>query len=147
MRCCPVERARSPNRSTSYELPNTCTASLTEDVPGPAAFAEYIRGFRYLTYFAMTCIAENTHPTLTRCWRDLERRFMRDPAFDDGVFVQSWVLFDFPFGSAGATALDHFDAFLEGKEARPRFQPFIEAARSSRLGLHQDVKMKLAGPY
>ena len=58
---------------------------------------------------------------------------MRDPAFEDGVFVQSWILMDFPFGPKGETALDYFDAFLSGIDEAPKFQPFIDAARKSRL--------------
>lgn len=45
-------------------------------------------------FFGLACVAEDKYPPLTRCWKDLERRFMRDPSFDDGVFVQSWVLMD-----------------------------------------------------
>lgn len=112
---------------------------LTENVPGPAQFAQYIRAFRYLMFFGIACVAEDKYPPLTRCWKDLERRFMRDPAFDDGVFVQSWVLIDFPFGPSGETALDYFDEFLKGTDAGSPFLGFIDDARKSRLGLHQDV--------
>jgi hypothetical protein len=70
---------------------------------------------------------------------ELEELFMRDPAFEDGVFVQSCVLMDFPFGPNGETALDYFEQFLDGMDDAPEFQPFIRAARGSRLGLHQDV--------
>lgn len=114
-------------------------AFLTESVPGPAEFAQYIRAFRYLVFFGIACVAEDKYPPLTRCWKDLERRFMRDPAFDDGVFVQGWLLIDFPFGPAGQTALDYFEEFSKQTDAGSQFQPFIEAARTSRLGLHQDV--------
>ena len=46
---------------------------------------------------------------------------------------------DFPFGPKGETALDYFEEFLKGIDEAPKFQPFIDAARKSRLGLHQDV--------
>jgi hypothetical protein len=114
-------------------------AFLTEDMPGPAQVAHHLRAFRYLLFFGITCVAEDKYPPLTRCWKDLERRFMGDPMFDDGVFVQSWILMDFPFGPTGQTALDYFEDFLTGTEARPQLQSFIDAARKSRLGLHQDV--------
>lgn len=121
---------------------------MTENVPGPAEFAEYIRAFRYLMFFGLACVAEDKYPPLTRCWKDLERRFMRDPAFDDGVFVQSWVLIDFPFGPTGQTALDYFEEFLKGTDACPQFKPFIDEARKSRLGLHQDVmRTKKVGKF
>jgi hypothetical protein len=123
-------------------------AFLTESLPGPAEFAEYLRAFRYLTFFGIACVAEDKYPALTRCWKDLERRFMRDPAFDDGAFVQGWALIDFPFGPAGQTALDYFEEFVSGTDAGSRFRTFIEAARKSRLGLHQDVmRTKKVGKF
>jgi hypothetical protein len=102
-------------------------------------FGECLRASRFLLFFGIACVAEDKYPPLTRCWRELEKLFMRDPAFEDGVFVQSWVLMDFPFGPKGETALDYFEQFLDGIDDAPKFQPFIEAARASRLGLHQDV--------
>jgi hypothetical protein len=110
-------------------------AFLTEGVRGP----EGLRSFRFLLFFGIARIAENKHPPLTRCWKDLEQLFMRDPAFEDGVFIQSWILIDFPFGPKGETALDYFEQFLDGIDDAPKFQPFIEAARKSRLGLQEDV--------
>ena len=114
-------------------------AFLTEEVKDPEGFGECLRSFRFLLFFGIACIAENKHPPLTRCWKDLEQLFMRDPAFEDGVLIQSWVLMDFPFGPKGETALDYFEEFLKGIDEAPKFQPFVDAARKSRLGLHQDV--------
>jgi len=114
-------------------------AFLSEQLPGPPAIVEYIRAFRYLLFFGIACIAEDKYPPLNRCWKELEKLFMSDPAFDDGVFVQSWILIDFPFGPERQTALDYFEAFLKGTETAAQFQPFINNARASRFGLHQDV--------
>jgi len=112
---------------------------LTEDVPAPEGIANYIRAFRYLLFFGVACVAEDKYPSLTRCWKDLEKRFMRDPALNDGIFVESWILMDFPFGPSRQTVLDYFEDFLKGTDAGPAVQPFIDAAQRSRLGLHQDV--------
>jgi hypothetical protein len=114
-------------------------AFLTEEVNGPEGFGECLRSFRFLLFFGIACVAEDKYPPLTRCWKDLEQLFMHDPAFEDGVFIQSWILTDFPFGPKGETALDYFEQFLDGIDDAPKFQPFIDAARRSRLGLHQDV--------
>jgi hypothetical protein len=114
-------------------------AFLTEEVRGPESFGECLRSFRFFLFFGISCVAQNEHPPLTRCWKELEQLFMQDPTFDDGVFVQSWVLMDFPFGPKGETALDYFEQFLDGIDGAPAFLPFVEAARTSRLGLHQDV--------
>ena len=112
---------------------------LTEEIPGPEGIGDCIRGFRYLLFFGIACIAEDKYPPLTRCWKDLAKLFMGDPAFDDDLFVQSWILLDFPFGPGRQTALDYFEEFLKGTDAGPQLQRFIDEARRSRLGLHQDV--------
>jgi len=112
---------------------------LTEPIAGPAGMAYYIRGFRYLLFFGIACIAEDKYPPLTRCWKDLEQLFMGDPAFDDGLFVESWILMDFPFGPKRQTALDHFQEFLKATDMGTHLQRFVDEARRSRLGLHQDV--------
>jgi hypothetical protein len=112
---------------------------LTERIDAPDSIAECIRAFRFLLFFGVVCVAEDKYPSLTRCWKDLDRLFMADPIFDDGVFVQSWILMDFPFGPKGETALDYFEEFLHGTDDAPKLRPFIDAARASRLGLHQDI--------
>jgi hypothetical protein len=112
---------------------------LTEPIAGPDGIAYYIRGFRYLLFFGIACIAEDKYPPLTRCWKDLERLFMSDPAFEDGVFIESWILMDFPFGPKRQTALDYFQEFLKTTDIGPNLQRFVDEARRSRLGLHQDV--------
>lgn len=114
-------------------------AFLTEKVEGPEGFGECLRSFRFLLFFGIACVAENKHPPLTRCWKELEQLFMHDPAFEDGVFIQSWILIDFPFGPKGETALDYFEEFLKGIDEAPKFRRFVDAARKSRLGLHQDM--------
>lgn len=133
--------ALDPSKFSLDELRNAKAvhAFLNESLDAPASIAECIRAFRFLLFFGIACIAEDKYPPLTRCWKELERLFMNDPAFDDGVFVQSWILMDFPFGPKGETALDHFDDLLKGTDVGPQFQRFIAAARESRLGLHQDI--------
>jgi len=132
---------KSPSAFSLDELRSAkqAHAFLTEQIEGPQGIVEYIRGFRFLLFFGIACVVEDKYPPLTRCWKELEQLFMSDPAFDDGVFVQSWILMDFPFGSEGQTALDYFEDFLEETSVRPQLQRFIDEARKSRLGLHQDV--------
>jgi len=71
---------------------------LTAPIEGPAGIAYHIRGFRYLLFFSVASIADDRYPPLSRCWRDLERLFMHAAPFDDDLFVQAWILLDFPFG-------------------------------------------------
>ena len=130
-----------PSRFTLDQLRNVKAAHafLTEKIDGPPGFAEYLRAYRFLLFFGIVCVVENKYPAFTRCWKDLEKLFMGDPAFEDGVFVQSWALMDFPFGPERQTAVDYFEDFLEETEAGPGFQRFIDEARRSRLGLYQDA--------
>ncbi len=114
-------------------------AFLTETIEGPPGFGEYMRAYRFLLFFGIACVAEDKYPALTRCWKDLERLFMSDPAFGDGVFVQSWALMDFPFGPERQTVLDYFEEFVKGTETGPLFQRFVDEARKSRLGFYQDT--------
>jgi hypothetical protein len=90
-------------------------------------------------FFGLACIHEDKYPALTACWKDLDARFMRDPCFDDELFVQSWILIDYPFGAEGQTALDYFQAFVGDGDTSSLFERFIRDARRSRPGLHQDV--------
>ncbi len=117
----------------------TALAFLTEQFPGPPGIANYVRGFRFLLFFGVACVAENRYPELTRCWHELDKLFMSDPRFDDSSFVQSWILKDFPFGPEGQTVLDYFEAFCAKTDLGPQLKPFIDQARKSRLGLYQDM--------
>ncbi|MFI5299556.1 MAG: hypothetical protein ACHREM_15810 [Polyangiales bacterium] len=111
----------------------------TEPIEGPEGIAYVLGAFRSLLLFGMACVGDDTYPPLTRCWRDLNRLFKDDPAFRGDVFIQSWILMDFPFGPNGETALDYFEVFLKETDAGTIGEPFIDAARKSRLGLHQNV--------
>jgi hypothetical protein len=130
-----------PSRFTLDELRavKAAHAFFTDEIDGPPVFRNYLRAYRFLLFFGIACVVEDKYPALTRCWKDLEKRFMADPAFEDGIFVQSWILMDFPFGPEGETALDYFEDFLETSEVPPDFQQFINGARQSRLGLYQDT--------
>ncbi|MFI5296703.1 MAG: hypothetical protein ACHREM_01285 [Polyangiales bacterium] len=136
-----LPKGMSPAAFTLDELRTAkqAHAFLTEPIGGPEGIAYLVGAFRYLLFFGIACIVDDKYPPLTRCWRDLDGLFKGDPAFDDGVFIQSWILMDFPFGPNGETALDHFEVFLNGTDVGPHYERFIDAARKSRLGLHQDV--------
>ncbi len=101
-----LPRGLPPSKFTLDELRTAkqAHAYLTERVQGPEGIAEYISTFRFLLLFGIACVAEDKYPPLTRCWKDLEKLFMSEAIFDDGVFVQSWILMDFPFGPEGQTA-------------------------------------------
>ncbi len=114
-------------------------AFLTEKTPGPDGVVYFVRAYRYLLLFGVACVAEDKFPPLTRCWKDLHDLFAGDASFGDGVLVESWILMDFPFGPEGQTVLDYFEQFLADVEGGIELQRFIDEARRSRLGLHQDV--------
>lgn len=110
-------------------------ALLTEKTDGPPVIGYAIRSFRFLQMFGAACMVEKKYPALNRCNQELERLFSKDPAFADGLLVQSWMLINFPCDSQGLTVLDHFEQFLSGNGHLEEFRVFIDAARVSRLGL------------
>lgn len=112
---------------------------LTEKIPGPPVVGYTTRSFRFLKMYAIACIVENKHPALTRCWKELERLFMRDPALRDEFFVSSWILLNFPCGPDQQTLLDHFERFIREGNHQEQFAQFIQAVRPTRLGLYQEV--------
>jgi len=112
---------------------------FTEHIPGPEGWAYFIRCFRFLTAYAIATIVENRFPSLTKCWNELDKFFMHEEVFDDEVFVQSWIFFDFPFGENGQTVLDYFEDFIMQGDVGGSFQYFIEQMRKTRLGLYQEI--------
>jgi hypothetical protein len=114
-------------------------ALLTETFPGPPVIGYAIRSFRFCKMFVIATVVENTVLALTRCWKDLERLFMRDAAFREGYFVPSWILFDFPCDTDRRTPLDHFETFLDSCGKREPCAAFLAALRETRLGLYQEV--------
>lgn len=97
------------------------------------------RAFRFLYFFALILIDEGRFPSLNRCWDDLRTRYSKLPIFDDAVFIESWIFMDFPITPDGRTVLEEFADFCASNpDAMTEFSPFIEAGRSSRLGLYQE---------
>lgn len=112
---------------------------LTGHIPGPEGWAYFMRCFRFLMAYAIATIEENRFPPLTKCWNELDKFFMHEEVFDDEVFVQSWIFFDFPFGEKGQTVLDYFEDFIKQGEGVENFQYFIEQMEKSRLGVYQEI--------
>jgi hypothetical protein len=131
-----------PGKLTFNELQNFKAAHklfMGDDLEGPIAWQSYVRSFRFLSFFAMASIAENKFPPLTRCWNDLENNFMSDEIFDDELFIQSWIYFDFPLNAKGETLLDQFQIFIKEAGRSDEFQGFISEMKKSRLGLYQET--------
>lgn len=112
---------------------------LSAPVSGPPALAYAVQSFRFLQMFGITSVVQNNPPALSRCWKDLEGRFMQDPAFSAEVFIPSWILLDFPCGPDGRTAVDYFETWLGSHSQLQPFKKFIDAVRPTRLGLYQEV--------
>jgi len=130
-----------PNKLSFDELRyfKDVDAFLSEPVYGPEGLVYFLRCFKLLTVFAMTCVAENRYPPLTRCWEDLEKFFIDKHAFQDVVFVQAWIFFDFPFGNDGETLLDFYEEYLKNEIKKDHFQCFVDQMRKSRMGLYQEI--------
>lgn len=111
-----------------------------KDMTAPVTVTSAYRAFRILYFFACALIHEKRYPSLNRCWDDLRARFAHSPVFDDGVFLESWIFIDFPLDLSGRTVLDEFAAFCASTpEAMAACGAFIESAKRSRLGLHQEI--------
>lgn len=106
----------------------------------PPSVRETYRAFRFLHLFGLVLVDEGRFPALGRCWEDLHDRFSHFPIFEDEMFIEAWVFIDFPIDDSDRTVLDELEVFVaQQPEARAALGPFIEAARASRLGLHQEV--------
>ncbi len=111
-----------------------------KDMTAPATVTAAYRAFRFLYFYGAILLHERRYASLNRCWDDLRARFSRFPAFEDGVFLESWIFIDFPLDLTGRTVLDEFAAFCSSiPEAQAELGSFIENARRSRLGLHQEI--------
>ncbi len=112
---------------------------LNEPIRGPKEWEYLIRCFRFLSTFAFFTIYEKQFPPLSNCWEELERLFIHEEIFDDGIFVQSWIFCDFPFGTEKKAVIDYFEEFVAKTEVINHFQYFIDCMKTSRLGLYQEI--------
>lgn len=110
-----------------------------EDLKGPTGWQEYMKNFRWLQFFAIASIEENKYPVLTKCWNDLNHKFMNDPIFDDGVFIESWIYFNLPLDDLGETLLDKYEIFLKESGQLETFNSFLKEMKKSRLGLYEET--------
>jgi hypothetical protein len=130
----------SPDKLTLNELRSfkDFHKLMTSDISGPEGFQYYMQCFLFLHFFAIACIVENRFPPLSKCWKELESLFMKDPIFEDGLFFQSWIFFNLPINN-GNTLLDEFENFQKEINKHLFFEQFILAMKGSRLGLYQEV--------
>ena len=130
-----------PNKLSLDELRyfKEVDAFLSESVSGPEGLVYFLRCFKLLTIFAVTCVAKNHYPPLTRCWNELEKFFIDKTAFQDVVFVQAWIFFDFPFGKDGETLLDFYEEYLKKEIKNDKFQYFVDQMRKTRMGLYREL--------
>ena len=112
---------------------------LTESIDGPEGWSYCTKGFRFLTAFSMVCLFENRYPPFTKCWNELNKYFMNEEIFDDGIFVPAWIFINFPFGKNGESIIYYFSIFLETEVQNHDFDYFVEIMRGSRFGLYQEI--------
>ncbi len=112
----------------------------TDDMKeAPPSVRYFYQCFRFLYFFVLILIDEKRFPALNKCWDDLRARYSHMEIFEDGVFLESWIFFDFPITEDGRTVLDEYEASMKDSETLAKSQPFIQATRTSRLGLYQEV--------
>jgi hypothetical protein len=137
MRSLPVKA----DKLTMDELRNFKAADkyFTADIVGPPGFQYLMRCYRYFSFFCYCLYEEKRCDAFNRCWDDLERTFLEDEVYEDGVFIQSWLYFDFPLDTSGRTALDCFLHFVDNHQLEADFTLFIKQMKQSRLGLHEEI--------
>lgn len=130
-----------PSKLTLEELRNFKQADdfLTEPIKGPEGWRYFYGCFKFFLAYSSALYADKRFPAFNRCWDDVRKRFGGDDAFEDGIFVESWVFFDFPFGHQRQTVLDFFSDYINDVTPSHNFQHFIDQMRQSRLGLYQEV--------
>ncbi len=129
------------NKLTLDELRNFKEVDnyLTGAISGSKSRQYFIRCYRYLTAFAIACVAENRYPPLTKCWNDLDKLFMREKIFEDGLFVQAWIFINFECGNDSETLIELFDEFISNDETEHNFSCFFSQMKNTRFGIYEEI--------
>jgi hypothetical protein len=98
-----------------------------------------MQSFTKVEALGVALIMSDAFPAARRAHDDVMKRFNKDRAFDDGVTLMSWLLFNFPASAGGVPlapeVLNQAPPTLAGD-----IGPFIEEALGSRLGLYEVIK-------
>ena len=112
---------------------------LTEPIEGPETFQYLYVSFKFLMAYSAALYAEKKYLAFNHCFDEMQRVFLKNMTLGEGMLPISWMLCDFPITREGPTVVDTMEEFLDESMPEHGFQPFIEAMRTSRNGLHQEV--------
>ncbi len=112
---------------------------LTEKIEGPETFQYLYVCFKFLMAYSGALYAEKKYPAFNHCFDDMQRLFLKNMTLGEGMLPISWMLCDFPIAREGPTVVDTMERFLDEEMPGHGFRPFIEAMRTSRMGLYQEV--------
>jgi len=90
-----------------------------------------MQSFHKCEVLALAYAAQSDGASLKRCFDFITEKFSKDPAFEDGVTLNSWVFFDFTTQESGKPVAS------ELMKAIPDLTDFISPMLESRLGLYE----------
>ena len=132
---CPIDLPLDVLRQFQ-EFEKNLTSSLNsyDDRPEPVAYG--MRSFTTVQMLGIALILSDDYPAARRCHDDIMAMFGKDSAFDDGVSLLAWILFNFPAKKSSQDTIAT-EILKRSPELSDELSPFIDAVTDSRLGLYE----------
>jgi hypothetical protein len=84
---------------------------------------------------ALALSDEDEFPAVRRCYEDLMEIFKNDKAFNDGITLMTWIMFNFP-ATVGNAPIS-LEILKRSPELADELSPFITEMTRSRFGLYE----------
>jgi hypothetical protein len=94
-----------------------------------------MQSFTKVEMLAIALFMSDEFPAVRRCHDELMEIFQKDPAFDDGISLMTWLLFNFP-ATLGGEPLGKI-ILARNPWLVEDVGPFVDEALRSRLGLYE----------
>lgn len=114
-----------------FEKSFMATLESYEDNGGDSLATWAMQSFHKCEVLALAHAAQPEGTSLKRCFDFISEKFSKDPAFEDGVTLNSWVFFDFITQESGKPIAS------EALKTAPELSEFIAPMLESRLGLFE----------
>ncbi len=120
------------------EFEKILAASLDSYEGKPQEITYAMQSYTKLEMMAIALMMSEEFSAVRRCHDDIMKRYKKDGAFDDGVSLMSWVMFNFPATSEGRP-IAH-EVLARDPELAADIGHFVNEGINSRLGLYEIVK-------
>jgi hypothetical protein len=104
----------------------------------PAAPAYAMRNFSILEMMAIALVQTDENKSGKKCLDHLMRLFVKDSAFEDGITLMSWFLFNFPLSHGGESVASR--VLKEYPALSRELSDFVIEGNKSRLGLYEMMR-------